>query len=93
MTSYYRNASGQEVESGLESLPQKCGDCPYCSSKEDYSHYDDLDGFDVYYKKIICDVNQTIISEFRTEGSLGFDYGQEDWIVGKRADDCPLYQK
>lgn len=90
---YYRDASGKEVRVGLEALPQKCGDCAYCSSQEEYDHYDDLDGWDVYYETITCNVNKKAISKFRKEDSLGYDYGYEDRVLGKKPDDCPLYQK
>ena len=93
LTVYYCNASGKEVEAGLEALPPTCGDCVYRSSHEEFDHYDDLEGWDVYYETISCDVNKKTISTFRKEGSLGFDYGHEDRILGEKPDDCPLYQK
>ena len=90
---YYLDSLGKEVLISLNQMPKKCGECPLCSSKETYSHYDDLDGFEVNNKQIICNANSMIIKSFRTEGSLGFDYGVEDWVLGKKPDDCPLYFK
>jgi len=90
---YYLDSAGKETSTDLSEMPQKCGDCPFKSNKEVYSHYDDLEGFDVYSNEIVCDVNGMKIESYRSEGSLRYDYGYEERTLGTKPDNCPLYQK
>jgi len=88
---YYRDANNDEIAAAIKEIPQKCGDCSFCSSRKEYSHYDDLEGFDVYYKTIVCGANDMTLGNFRAEGSLGFDYGYEDRLLDEKPSNCPLY--
>ena len=90
---YYLDCEKKEKEAYINELPQTCGDCPFYSSRETYSHYDDLEGFDVSYEKIICKANEKVLKNVRKEGSWGFDYGEKDRTLEKRAQECPLYRK
>jgi hypothetical protein len=92
-TIFYLDSNGNEVSSEMNKMPQKCGECPYKSSRETFSHYDDLEGFDVYHNEIICKVNDMTLENYRSEGSLRYDYGHEERTLEKKPTKCPLYQK
>ena len=87
---YYYDSKGKKIITDMIKIPQKCGDCPFISTKETYSHYDDLDGFDVYNNVTICKANGMTIETHRSEGSLRFDYGYEDRALENKPINCPL---
>ncbi len=92
-TIFYKNADGIAEPANLNRLPENCGKCKFCSKSTEYSHYDDLEGFDVSYKTIVCNANKMVLKSFRLEGSLSYDYGYEERTLGTKPDNCPLFVK
>jgi hypothetical protein len=90
---YIRSSVMGGIAANIVEMPQNCGECRYQSSHEKYSHYDDLDGWDVYYKTLVCGANGMKLEELRTEGSLRFDYGYEERTLAEKPDNCPLFWK
>jgi len=86
---YYCSKCKKNITDKIK-IPQKCGDCPFISTQETYSHYDDLEGFDVYDNEIICKKNGMTIKNYRSEGSRRFDYGYEDRAMESKPINCPL---
>lgn len=88
---YYRDRSGKEQMTLLDKIPESCGGCPFCSTRESYRRFDNRDAH--YYIEIECMLKKLPIFNFSKDGALDFDTDQDERILEERASFCPLYEK
>ena len=86
----HATAKHDEIPAKSNEIPKTCGECCFYSTDTVFSHYDDLDGWDVYYTEVKCSANGMKIDSIREEGSFGYDYGEGERTRNSRPPNCPL---